>query len=56
MDCEGQARHITEGRGGNFEQYPKGGTASVDLEGDPNKSGYLNFDPGELSTINWKIL
>ena len=47
-----EVRHVPEGGGGNFEKYPKGVTASVAREGDPTKSGYLNFDPGGMSTIN----
>ena len=50
---QGEARQVPEIGGGKFRQYPEGGTASVDLQGDPTKSGYLNFDLGGMSTINW---
>ena len=40
----------------HFEQYPEGGTVSVSRKGDPTKSGYLTFDLGGMSTINFSIL
>ena len=51
---QGEARHVSEGGGGKFGQYPEGGTASVDLQGDPTKSGYLNFEPGGMYTTSWR--
>ena len=54
--CEGEVRHIPEGSGGNFLQYPKGGTASVACEGDPTKSGHIKFYPLGMSTLNWSTL
>ena len=56
MDCKVEVRHVPEGGGGNFGQDPEGGTASVAHELDPPKSGYLAFDPGGMSTINWRKL
>ena len=49
-------RHFPEGGGGNFGQDPEGSTSSVDLDGDPNTSGYIIFDPGGMYTINWRTL
>ena len=48
-----EVRHVPEGGGGNFGQDTEGVNTIVDHNGDPNKSGYLNFDPGGISTINW---
>ena len=53
MACKGEVEHAPEGGGRNFEQYPEGGTDSVTRKVDPAKSGYLTFDPGGMSTINW---
>ena len=53
---KGEVIHIPEGGGVKFGQNHQGGTASVAHEGDPTKSGYLTFDPGGMSTINWGVL
>ena len=53
VDCEGELRHIPEGGRRKFGKYTEGVTISVAREGDPTKLGYLAFDPGGLSTINW---
>ena len=50
----GEVRHVQEGGGRNLGKYTDGGTASVASEGEPTKSGYLTFDPVEMSTINWR--
>ena len=50
----GEVRHVPEGGGGNLVEDPEGGTASVASDGEPTKSGYLTFDPVEMSTINWR--
>ena len=47
--------HIPEGGAGNFVKYPEG-TVSVARKGYPTKSGYFTFEPGGISTINWKML
>ena len=52
MAREGELRHIPEEGGKHFGQDPEGGTASVAREREPTKSGYLNFDPGEMYTSN----
>ena len=52
--CEGEVRHVPYGGSGNFGQYIEGGTTSMDCEVDPNNSGYFTFDPGGMSTINWR--
>ena len=49
-------RHIPEVGGRHFGQYPERGTASVAREGEPTKSGNLTFEPGGMSTINWRTL
>ena len=51
---EGELIHILEGGGGNFGPDTEGCTLRVDFKGLPTKSGYLNFDPGGISTINWR--
>ena len=51
VDRERELGHVLYGGGGNFEQYPEGGTTIVAHEGDPTKSEYLTFDPGGISTI-----
>ena len=48
--------HVPELGGGNFGKYPEGVNGSVAREGDPTKLGYLTFDPGGMSTINWRTL
>ena len=53
---KGEVIQIPEGGGVKFGQNHQGGTASVAHEGDPTNSGYLNFDPGGISTINWGVL
>ena len=50
---KGGSVQVPEGSEGNFKPDPEGGTASVDHEGDPTKSGYLNFDSSGVSKINW---
>ena len=50
---EGEVRHVSEGGDGNFGRYPEGGTASVAREEYTIKYGYLTFEPGGMSTINW---
>ena len=52
--CKGEVIHIPEGGGRKFGPDPERGTASVACYGDPKKSGYLTFDPGGISTINWR--
>ena len=54
VDRGGELRHVPEGGAEKIVQYPEGGIASVDCEGDPTKSGYLAFDPGVVSIINWR--
>ena len=54
VDHKGEVGHSPEGGGGKFEQDLKGGTVRVDYKGETTKSGYLNFDPGEMSTIKWR--
>ena len=56
IDRMKKVRHVPETGGRKFGQYPECGTPSVACEGEPTKSGYLNFDPGEMSTINWRKL
>ena len=48
--------HVPEGGIGNFEKDPYGGTVSVARKGDPAKLGYFTFDPGVISTTNWRTL
>ena len=56
MTHGGEVGNVPEGVGGNFEQNPEGGTASVARKGDSAKSGYLTFDPDGISTINWRTI
>ena len=51
---EGEVRHVPEGGVRNFGQDPEGGTVNVAREGDPTKSGYLNFEPGGMYTTSWR--
>ena len=51
---EGEVRHIPKGCDRTFGQYPEGRTSSVAREVETIHSGYLNFDPGGMSTINWR--
>ena len=55
VDCEVEVSHIPEGGGGNFVQDPEVGTTGVACEGETTKSGYLTFEPGGISTINWRL-
>ena len=55
LDCGGELGQASEGSEVNPKTYPEGGTASVACKGDPNKSGYLNFDPGDIFTIRWLL-
>ena len=52
--CEVEIMHTPEVVGGNFEQYYEGVATSVARKGDPTKTGCLTFDPGGMSTINWR--
>ena len=54
MDYKGEVRHVPEEGGGNFGKYLEGGTVSLDRELDTTKSGYLNFEPVGMFTINWR--
>ena len=53
---EGEVRHVPDLGGENFGQDLEGVTASVAREGDPTKSGWLTFEPGGVSTINFRAL
>ena len=53
LACKGELVQAPESSEGNLKPYPEEGTASVAREGEPPKSGYLTFDPGGMSTINW---
>ena len=44
--------NVPEGGGRNFTPYPALGTVRVDCEGETTKSGYINFEPGGIYTIN----
>ena len=52
--CKVEVGHVPEGGGGNFGKYTEGGTTSVARKRYTTKSGNLTFDPGMISTINWK--
>ena len=56
LACEVESGHTTGGSEGTLKPYPEGGTAGVARKRDPNKSGYLNFDPSGMYTINWRKL
>ena len=56
MNRKVEVGHIPEGGGENFEQYPGGGTGRVCYKREPTNSGYLNFDLGGMSTINFSTL
>ena len=56
LACEGEPGQDPEGSEGNLKPYTEGGTASVARQGEPDKSGYLNFDPSGMYTINWRKL
>ena len=56
MAHEVEVRHTSEVGGGNSVQDPEGGTKSVARKRYTTKSGYLTFKPGEISTINWRML
>ena len=49
-----EVRHVPEGGVRNFGQDPEGGTVNVAREGDPTKSGNLNFYLGGMYTIIWR--
>ena len=49
-------KHIPKRGGGNIRKYLEVGTASVDLKVDTTKSGYITFDPGGMSTIDYRAL
>ena len=51
--CNGVLGQAPEGSEGNLKPYPEGCTASLAPKRESNKSGYLTFDPGGFSTINW---
>ena len=53
---KGEVRHVPEGGGRTFGKDLEGGTASVSGRGETTKSGHLNFEPGGMSTIKWRIL
>ena len=53
VDCEGEVGNIPDGGDRSFTPYLSGGTASVYCEGELTKLGYLTFDPGGMSKINW---
>ena len=52
MARKGEFRHVPEGRGGNFEQDPKVGNASVDRKVRYHRVRVPHFDPGGIPTIN----
>ena len=56
LACEGESGQAPGGSEGNLKPDPEVGTTSVVCKGDPTKSGYLNFDPIGMSTINWRKL
>ena len=53
MYHEGEVGHLPEGGGRNFEQDTKVGTTSVTRKVEPTKSGYLTFNLGGMSKINF---
>ena len=53
MDSNGEVGHAPEGGRGNFTLDSVGGTTSVNYKGDTTKLGYITFDPGGVSTIDW---
>ena len=50
---EGELGQALKESEGNLKPYPEGGTASVSRKGYTTKSGYLTFNPGSVSTMNW---
>ena len=56
LACEVESGHTKGGSEGTLKPDPEGGTVGVAREGDPTKSGYLNFDPSGMYTINWRKL
>ena len=47
-------RNVSEGGDGKFGQDPEGVTTNVACEVETTKPGYLEFEPGGMSTINWR--
>ena len=56
LACEVESGQAPGGSEGNFKPDPKGGSVSVAREGEPTKSGCLNFDPSGISTIRSRKL
>ena len=56
LTCEGESGQAPEGSEGKLKPDLEGGTVRVAREGEPTKSGYLNFDPSGMSIINWRKL
>ena len=54
MSKEVEVGHVPEGCGRKFTPYTVGSNTSMPCKGDQIKSVYLTFDPGGLSTINWR--
>ena len=53
LNCKGELGQAPDISEGNLKPYLEEVTASVAREGQPTKSGYLTFDSGGISTINW---
>ena len=53
LDFEGELRQAPEDSEVKLKTDPEGGTTSVAQKGYPTKAGYLTFDLGGVSTINW---
>ena len=56
LTCEGESGQAPEGSEGKLKPDLEGGTVRVAREGEPTKSGNLTFEPGGMSTINWRTL
>ena len=53
LSCEVELGQAPKGSEVNLKPDTEGGTASVFRKRYPTKSGYLTFDTGGVSIINW---
>ena len=53
VSCKGEIGPLPEGGGETLTTYNVVVNSRVYFYGETTKSGYLTFDPGGMSTINW---